>query len=257
MNRLLLSFDIEEFDLPEEYGAVISDEDKFEISRKGTAAILDVLSETGVCATFFVTAVFAQRYPELVRRMVENNHEIASHGMNHSGFEVSHLPESKHILEEISGCEVTGFRMARLAKVDKNELKNAGYIYESSLNPIWLPGHYCNLSSPLLPFKENCGLWQFPVSAVPVVRFPLFWLAFKNLPLFAYKLAASAAVRMTGYYNMYSHPWEYNSRAKEKAWQIPGFVVRHAGVEQQERLKKLIMTLSKKGDFITFSEYLR
>ena len=36
--ELLLSFDIEEFDLPEEYGAVISEEDKFEISRRGISA---------------------------------------------------------------------------------------------------------------------------------------------------------------------------------------------------------------------------
>ena len=254
--ELLLSFDIEEFDLPEEYGAVISEEDKFEISRRGTSAILDLLKETETKASFFVTAVFAQRYPDLIQRMTAEKHEVASHGMNHSSFEISHLRESKSILESISGQKVTGFRMARLAKVDKKEIKDAGFVYESSLNPIWLPGHYCNLRSPLLPFREECNLWQFPVSAVPYVRFPLFWLSFKNLPLFAYKISSMLAVSMTGYYNMYSHPWEYDSRSTEKKWQIPAFVVRHAGEKQIERLRKLIRFLGKRGDFITFSEYL-
>lgn len=254
--KLLLSFDIEEFDLPEEYGAVISDEDKFEISRCGTSKILDLLCETETKATFFVTAVFAQRYPDLIQRMTEGKHEVASHGMNHSAFEIAHLRESKNILESISGQSVTGFRMARLAKVDKKEINDAGFVYESSLNPIWLPGHYCNLRSPLLPFREQCGLWQFPVSAVPGVRFPLFWLSFKNFPLFSYKMSSMIAVWMTGYYNMYSHPWEYNSRAAEKQWQIPAFVVRHAGEKQVERLRKLIRFLSKHGDFVTFTEYL-
>ena len=254
--KLLLSFDIEEFDLPEEYGAAIPVDDKFEISGKGTAAILDLLRKSGTRATFFTTGEFALRYPELIARMVADNHEVASHGMNHTTFEVSDLQRSKAVLEEISGQTVTGFRMARLAKVDKAEIKSAGYIYESSLNPIWLPGHYCNLRSPLLPFQENCGLWQFPVSAVPGIRFPLFWLSFKNLPLALYTTAAAAAIRLTGYYNMYSHPWEYNAQAKAKEWKIPGFVVRHAGIEQQERLKHLVEKLANRGDFITFSEYL-
>ena len=254
--KLLLSFDIEEFDLPGEYGAAISADDKFEISRKGTAAILDLLRETGTKATFFTTGEFAIRYPELILQMAADRHEVASHGMNHTTFEVADLQKSKAVLEEISGQAVTGFRMARLAPVDKAEIKTAGYIYESSLNPIWLPGHYCNLRAPLLPFQENCGLWQFPVSAIPGIRFPLFWLSFKNLPLPIYTTAAAAAIRLTGYYNLYSHPWEYNDQAREKEWKIPGFVVRHAGKEQLERLKYLIEKLSLKGEFITFSEYL-
>jgi len=255
--EILLSFDIEEFDLPEEYGASIPEEDKFEISRRGTQAIIDLMKETGAKAAFFTTAVFAMRYPELIRQMVSNGHEIASHGMNHSTFEAAHLDESRKILQDLSGQEVAGFRMARLAKVDKEEIKAAGYTYESSLNPIYLPGHYCNLRSPLLPFKEDCGLWQFPVSAVPGIRFPLFWLAFKNMPLFSYSLLAGITLKMTGYYNMYSHPWEYNFQAKEKRWQIPGFVVRHAGEKQIHRLRKLIAHLGKKGRFITFQEYLK
>jgi hypothetical protein len=56
---------------------------------------------------------------------------------------------------------------------------------------------------------------------------------------------------------MYSHPWEYNERAKEKNWKIPGFVVRHAGDEQLERLQELITCFRKAGQFITFSEYLK
>ncbi len=227
--KILLSFDIEEFDLPEEYGASINDDEKFEISRKGTEAVLNLLRANNVRATFFVTGLFAERYPELIRQMVADRHEVASHGMDHSVFEVAHLKQSKELLERISGQKISGFRMARLAEVAKEDIKNAGFEYESSLNPVWLPGRYCNLRSPLLPFREKCGLLQFPVSAVPLIRFPLFWLSFKNLPLWAYKIAAALAVFMTGYYNMYSHPWEYNEAAADSRWQVPGFVVRHAG----------------------------
>ena len=146
--------------------------------------------------------------------------------------------------------------MARLAKVEKLEIMKAGYLYESSLNPVWLPGRYSNAGKPLLPFREQCGLWQIPVSAVPVIRFPLFWLSFKNLPLFLYKTLAGIAIRMTGFFNMYSHPWEYNGESKDPRWKIPGYIVRHAGKEQTERLRSLILFLKRKGEFVTFREYL-
>ena len=254
--RFLLSFDIEEFDLPEEYGAEITEEQKFEISRRGTEAILELLRSKGVRATFFVTGCFAARYPELIRQMINDQHEVASHGMDHSNFELSHLKESLNVLEEISGRKVSGFRMARLGTVEKQKIKEAGFIYESSLNPVWLPGRYCNLTSPLLPFREKCGLWQFPVSAFPLIRFPLFWLSFKNLPLFIYKFLTAITIRQTGYFNMYSHPWEYCKDITDPQWRIPGFITRHAGAEQTERLNKLLQHLSSRGEFITFSNFL-
>ena len=255
--KILLSFDIEEFDLPEEFGVSVNDAEKFEISRQGTENILDLLQSLNVRATFFVTGVFAGRYPELIRRMVENDHEVASHGMDHSVFENAHLRQSREVLEKISGNQVTGFRMARLAEVSKEEIKSAGFEYESSLNPVWLPGRYCNLRYPLLPFREKCGLWQLPVSAVPFIRFPLFWLSFKNLPLLLYKMLASVSMMKTEYFNMYSHPWEYCELSREARWNIPRYITRHAGKKQTERLKYLIRYLVKKGEFVTFSEYLK
>ena len=193
--KLLLSFDIEEFDLPEEYGVAVSEADRMAVSADGTKKILDVLDRAGIKATFFITAYFAGRAPELVARMARSGHEIASHGLNHSFFEASHLAESKEILEKLSGGKLVGFRMARLAPVAKSDIVKAGYHYESSLNPVWLPGRYNHLSASLLPFADEGGLKQYPVSAVPFLRLPLFWLSFKNFPFFVYRALARFAVK--------------------------------------------------------------
>ncbi len=254
---LLLSFDIEEFDLPQEYGAEISENDKFAISAAGCSAVMDIMERTGIKATFFITGKFAAAYPEMIKAMAQHGHEIASHGMDHSEFFPAHLTESKMLLEKISGSSVTGFRMARLAPVAKEDIADAGYVYESSLNPVWLPGRYCNIGKPLLPFQEKCGLWQLPVSALPGIRLPLFWLSFKNLPLSIYTRLAAAAVKLTGYYNMYSHPWEYCSDAANAQWNIPGYVTKHAGSAMCGRLEKLINKLRNCGEFVTFQQYMR
>lgn len=255
-NIILLSFDIEEFDLPEEFGAKIPESEKLSIAGAGTERILEVIEKTGIRATYFVTGKFAEAFPDLIGRMTASGGEIASHGYDHSYFETEHLERSARVLEKISGQEIRGFRMARLAPVKKEEILKAGYRYESSLNPVWLPGRYNNLTAPLLPFREPCGLLQFPVSALPLIRFPLFWLAFKNLPLKLYCALAAFALKRTGYYNMYSHPFEYNEQARDPKWKIPGYITRHAGPDQAKRLETLIETLRPHGRFITFKQWM-
>ncbi|MEV5914459.1 glycosyltransferase [Streptomyces chartreusis] len=48
-----------------------------------TPKVLDVLKKHDAHAVFFVTGTMASRYPDLVRRMVEEGHEIGLHTFNH------------------------------------------------------------------------------------------------------------------------------------------------------------------------------
>ena len=129
MKSVLLSFDIEEFDLPTEFGVEISRDDMFAIAGEGTRRILRIVNEAGARVTFFVTAAFALEFPDLVREMKASSHEIASHGYSHTTFEPADLKRSREALEEIVGSPVRGFRMARLAKVGKQDILDAGYEY--------------------------------------------------------------------------------------------------------------------------------
>lgn len=255
--KILLSFDVEEFDLPEEFGVAVSPDDRAGVSADGMDRVLSVLDRfPHVRVTFFTTVNFAQMNPEIFKRMCGNGrHEIASHGVSHSTFEPGDLAASKKALEELSGRAVVSFRPARLAPVSKEAILDAGYRCESALNPVWLPGRYNNFTASLRPFRESCGLLQIPVSAVPFVRFPLFWLSFKNLPLSLYLTGASMAIRSVGFFNLYTHPWEYSAKAKESRWHIPSYITRHAGDAMAARLERLLRYLEGQGEFVTFSEF--
>ena len=133
---ILLSFDIEEFDLPKEFGTEISAADQLLIAGAGTEKILDVIEKTGIRATFFVTGKFAEAFPELIARMTASGGEIASHGYDHSFFETAHLGKSAEILRKISGSEIRGFRMARLAPVKKEDILKAGFTYARHKYPV-------------------------------------------------------------------------------------------------------------------------
>ena len=64
---ILLSFDIEEFDVPKEHQVDISMEEQIKVSVEGTTRILDCLERNQVKATFFCTANFALHAPDIIR----------------------------------------------------------------------------------------------------------------------------------------------------------------------------------------------
>lgn len=241
---IYLSFDIEEFDMPKEYGYYIAFERQIAISRKGLTAILDLLKKHQMRATFFSTVVFAQQVPDLINRLIEEGHELASHTYYHSDFENEHLKRSKEALEQQFGVTVEGLRMPRMLEVSAEEVKKAGYRYNSSVNPTFLPGRYNKLHVPKRFFNEN-GLWQIP-AAVSWFRFPLFWLSFHNLPLWLYRFLLKRSVRSIGYAALYFHPWEFTD-LRQKEFNFPAYVMRNSGEKMIARFDSLLTFIKQQG----------
>jgi peptidoglycan/xylan/chitin deacetylase (PgdA/CDA1 family) len=243
---ILLGFDVEEFDMPFEYGKSISFDEQIEISTRGTNAILGLLKQKNIKATFFCTANYAINKPDIIKKVVAEGHEIASHGYYHSDFKVEHLRQSKLALEDLSGRDVTGFRMARMMPVDEAEIAKAGYEYNSSLNPTWLPGRYNNFNKPRSWFYDH-NVLQIPASVSPGIRFPLFWLSFHNLPLSLLKLMSAATHKKDGYLNLYFHPWEFTDLHDKEKFGFPGYVSKNSGEAFAQRIGNFIDWATDKG----------
>ena len=256
MKTVLLSFDLEEFDMPMEYGKTISFSDQINVSSEGTKIILDILLRHNIHATFFSTVVFASNAPVLVKRIIDEGHELASHGYYHSAFEEKHLLESKKELERISSTSIDGFRMARMMPVNDTAIQEAGYVYNSSLNPVYLPGRYNNFFKPRTRFVTD-KLTQLPASATPLMRIPLFWLSFHNFPLWLYKAACLRTINHDGYLNTYFHPWEFTD-LRDPSYGLPGFVSTNSGEKMTSRFHNLISWMEGKGySFRTIKDFLK
>ncbi|QQL51170.1 polysaccharide deacetylase family protein [Mucilaginibacter ginkgonis] len=253
---ILLSFDIEEFDMPLEYNRQISFEKQLDVSTEGTYKILNILKNHSVKATFYCTANYAMHKPDVINAILEGGHEVASHGYYHSDFKPEHLLQSKLKLEEITQNPVIGYRMARMMPVDEREIEKAGYIYNSSINPTWLPGRYNNFSKPRTWFKFH-NVLQLPSSVSPLVRFPLFWLSFHNLPMGLLKFLCKTTHKKDGYLSLYFHPWEFTDLDKPDEYNFPGYVVKNTGEAFVKRIddfiawaKSMVYGFQRTDDFV-------
>lgn len=113
-----------------------------------TDRVLALFEDADIKATFFTLGWVAERYPALIRRIVDQGHELASHGYAHFRADEQSpdafrddISKTRKILEDTGGCAVTGYRAATFSIGAANlwafdVLREAGYRYSSSVNPI-------------------------------------------------------------------------------------------------------------------------
>ena len=188
--------------------------------------ILELLAEREVKATFFTLGWVAERYPQLVKRIVQGGHELASHGYGHERASdldpaafTDDVTRAKAILEDLGGLPVLGYRAPSFSIGRGNlwafdVLARAGYRYSSSIYPI-AHDHYGMPESPRFAYRLPNDLLEVPVTTLRVGG--------RNLPSSGggyFRLLPYAVSRwMIGRVNradqeaavFYFHPWEIDA----------------------------------------------
>jgi len=143
-----------------------------------TSRILDIFAENNTKATFFMLGWVAERHPELVHRIIQDGHELASHGYEHirvtrqtrDEFRQD-ISKTKKILEDISGVEIKGYRAASYSITNDNlwamdELADTGHKYSSSIYPI-KHDLYGIPDAPRFAFRhKGSGLLEIPITTL-------------------------------------------------------------------------------------------
>jgi len=139
--------------------------------------ILEMLSAHHTHATFFTLGWIAERYPQLVRQIVDNGHELASHGYGHQRASeqspeafFNDIDSAKKLLEDLSGQRILGYRAPSFSIGKGNlwaydTLQEAGYVYSSSIYPI-AHDHYGMPDSPRFAYEVRPGLTEIPITTV-------------------------------------------------------------------------------------------
>jgi len=144
--------------------------------------ILALFERNNVRATFFTLGWIAERYPNVVKRIVAGGHELASHGYGHlrasdqtrAEFD-NDIRSSKALLEDLGGQEVLGYRAPSFSIGRDNlwaldALLEAGYRYSSSIYPV-VHDHYGMPEAPRFAFYPNGtdGLLEVPITTVQML----------------------------------------------------------------------------------------
>lgn len=189
-----------------------------------TERILELFEQHDVRATFFTLGWVAEHYPDLVKLIVAQGHDLASHGWDHRRVTTltrdefsADVAKSKKVLEDVSATEVIGYRAPSYSFTLKNDwahdvLLEQGYRYSSSIAPI-KHDLYGIPSAPRFSYPcANDRILELPITTARIMN--------KNYPcggggwfrLYPYAVSKWAINRVNIKDNkaaiFYFHPWE-------------------------------------------------
>lgn len=233
--HILLTFDVEDWFQVENFKGYIPFsswphlESRVERNTQRILELLDTIktgesSREPINATFFILGWLAGRMPHLVREIHSRGHEIASHGMNHDlcshislGELRADLTNSKHLLEDIAGEAVFGYRAPSFS-INNDALvviAECGYQYDSSFNSFAGNSRYGQIK---LQGNENGiadrirdGLFELPISNIKLANciLPVGGGGyFRSIPMPLFTMAVESILKQQGAYLFYLHPWE-------------------------------------------------
>jgi polysaccharide deacetylase family protein (PEP-CTERM system associated) len=222
--------------------------------------ILALFDEWNVKATFFVLGWIAERYPQLIRRMVAAGHELASHGYEH--IRVIHqkpdefyadASRTKKLLEEIGSCPVNGYRAASYSIGAKNlwaleQLQRAGYVYSSSIYPI-RHDLYGMPQAPRFAFRPNGsgGILEIPVTTVTLFKQRLPCGGGGYFRLLPYSFFRWALRRVNSHDHkpciFYFHPWEIDpGQPRQSGLDLKTRFRHYVNLEKMEQRLRVLMS---------------
>jgi peptidoglycan/xylan/chitin deacetylase (PgdA/CDA1 family) len=276
-HTFILSFDVEEFTIPEELGMIKTKEEKeflFKVGAEGLKKVLKLLKKEDIPATFFCTYELFCRYPELIQEINHMGSEVAIHAYTHKDdyrtmnedTTTKKLTKAKKEMEKKLKTTISGFRGPGFRAPKISILREVGFVYDSSVHPTYIPGHYNNLEKKRKIKEMNEGFWEVPISVVPFLRLPFSWIWFRNLPLFYSKVCTLSTMATDQYTLLYFHPWECIDLHRElknkginiekNATQSTKLALRKTGEKFQEKLTFYISWAKKIGTFKTIKQYL-
>lgn len=237
--------------------------------------ILKLLREYSVIATFFIVGEIAEKYPEVVKIIKEEGHEVAFHGWSHEPlWRLSperfrdELRKFKIIYPKCMGFRAPSFSLNNKTKWALKVLAEEGFKYDSSIFPTWTP-LYGVYGAPLYPYypsisnitrggtANSVSIIEFPLAVYSLckLRIPIaggFWLRLWNINLI---IKGIRKLNLKGYPAVvYIHNWELDPETPRLKLNLyKSFLVYHNLHNVEKAFRKLLT----KFRYTNFSDYIR
>jgi len=276
---ILLTIDVEDWFQVENFKSYIdfSTWNSFELRvEKNTHLILNLLESFSFKpkATFFILGWIAEKLPNLVRRIRDCGHEVASHGDNHNlctaldnNKLAKDLLNSKKRLEDITGQAVYGYRAPSFAINDNilETIKKAGYLYDSSYNSFSGHGRYGSIDLSNAVKKDGSyqlddHFFELPISNLTLGKktIPLGGGGYFRLyPTYFFKQGIKSVLKENRAFIFYAHPWEFDPNQPRVHQASRQFKFRHyINLNKTEKKLKQIINSFPDCNFVTCQHYI-
>jgi len=272
----ILGIDFEEWYHPELIKKHVKKDQKIPKVFKGLDRILDLLNKHNISATFFVVGELLQHDPELIDKIISNDHEIAFHTMHHDRIDIpnffNNFDDELIEFKKLTNDKSKGFRAPTFSLNENSSfiikmLEKHNYIYDSSIMPA-KTSMYGNPNADKKPYKitsenlennsENGTLWEFPLLVTKLLgkQIPAaggFYL--RTLPLYIIKNAIKKYEdeRMPACF--YVHSWELTPELMPRiSLSMKNNFITYHNIEKT--LPKLDQLLSC-FEFTSFQKYIK
>jgi polysaccharide deacetylase family protein (PEP-CTERM system associated) len=232
--------------------------------RHSTRRTLQLLRSCNVKATFFALGKAVELYPEVLREIHSEGHEIGSHGYGHE-LVYTLSPErfrddvvrSIEVIQDIIGIRPIGYR-APAFSITKDALwagpilASLGFAYSSSIFP-FAGRRYGIPGSPRGPHRwDTCELWELPLPTLKIAGAyrPVCGGGYTRLlPSFVLNRLVRRLNQQGLPAVLYMHPYELDRREvkdlRRQGWRIPrrvGFMQSLFRSRVEGRLRALLQT---------------
>jgi polysaccharide deacetylase family protein (PEP-CTERM system associated) len=192
--------------------------------EKGVDVILELLNARTARCTFFSLGCIAENHPELIKKIAQEGHELALHGLNHQKvYDLTkrdfreELKKAKQLIEDIIGKKVIGYRAPYFSITEDSlwaleVLKEMDFEYDCSISPVKTWRYGISASPDYIYIIKELDLIEFPVSTVQFLgrKIGVGGAYFRIFPFFLFQ----NFFRNRNIKNMpamfYAHPWEFD-----------------------------------------------
>ena len=268
----ILTFDLEDWYhgnfLFDEYGQHSHDQDRVE---RPTRQILMMLEQNNQKATFFVLGEVAEKFPDLIREIADQGHEVGSHCFEHrlvynstKDFFQKDIKKSKEVLEAIIGHPVIGFRAPYWSiKADTDWvwdiLKQTGFQYDASLYPFktylygdnLFPRFHHQISTSI-----NGKIEEIPATTARFLKYRIPFCGGFYFRILPYRIVKSLTKKVNTKEDQpvvfYFHPYEIDPKKEKSSRGLRNNFILHVNVKKfEKKFSKLI----KDHQFTSIKDY--
>ncbi len=230
--------------------------------EKSCHYLLDIMAEYDVRGTFFILGPVAQHYPNMIRRIAREGHELGCHGWSHDlVYEMTperfreETQRASDAISDITAQSVTAYRAAYFSITARSLwaldiLAELGFQCDSSIFPIhnWRYGIPDFDLAPRIVKTASGSICEIPISVRQVgkMRLPVTGGAyFRLFPYFVSRANMRAVAKQRRAVIFYLHPWELDPDHPRIAFYWKARLTHYANLKATEpRLRRLLTDFS-------------